>query len=107
MKIDYSKYTVAELLDVNENIDAGQFPHRHKLLQEEIERRKTSGELRPQVEEHDDSDDSDDNNEIIIEFSADGHSRKLFIFGFLIVNLVILAYMIPKYIVTDIVEVHE
>lgn len=104
MKIDYSKYTVAELLDVNENIDAGQFPQRHKLLQEEIERRKTSGELRPQVEEYDDS---DDNNEIIIEFSADGHSRKLFIFGFLIVNLVILAYMIPKYIVTDIVDVHE
>ena len=44
MKIDYTKYTVPELLDVNENIDAEQFPERYNLLQEEIERRKTNKE---------------------------------------------------------------
>ena len=108
MKIDYTKYTVPELLDVNENIDAEQFPERYNLLQEEIERRKTNKEFYQQIEEYDENEDNDfEANEIIIEFSSEDRSRKLFIGAFFLINLAVLAYMLPKYIVTDISDVHE
>jgi hypothetical protein len=60
-----------------------------------------------QIEEQEDED--DDENEFIIEFSADGNgtSRKLFILGFILVNVVILAFVLPKYIVSDLANIHE
>lgn len=43
--IDYTKYTVDELLDVNENINKDKYPERYKQLCDEIQRRKDRGEF--------------------------------------------------------------
>jgi hypothetical protein len=110
VSINYSNYTLDELFDVHENIDRDNYPERYKQLCEEIQRRKETGEFEQktqQIEEQEDED--DDENEFIIEFSADGNgtSRKLFILCFILVNVVILAFVLPKYIVSDLANIHE
>ena len=108
VSINYSNYTLEELFDVNENIDKDMYPERYKQLCEEIERRKQSGEFERKVKEiEDNKGEDDDENEFIIEFSSEGISRKLFILGFILTNLIVLALVLPKYIVSDLTNIHE
>lgn len=110
MSINYSNYTLDELLDVNENIDKDEYPERYKQLYEEIQRRKESDEFVRKVQEIEkQQDEEDDKNEFIIEFSSEGKgtSRKLFILGFILINVVVLALVLPKYIVSDLTNIHE
>ena len=110
MSINYSNYTLDELFDVNENIDRDQYPERYKQLCEEIQRRKQSGEFERKVQEIEEQEDEDDDeNEFIIEFSSEGKgtNRKLFILVFTLINLVVLAFVIPKYLVSDLNNIHE
>ena len=107
MSINYSNYTLDELFDVNQNIDKDKYPERYKQLCEEIQRRKESGEFERKIQEIEDQE--DDKNEFIIEFSSEGKgtNRKLFIIGFVLINLVVLAFVLPKYIVSDLANIHE
>lgn len=109
VSINYSNYTLDELFDVNENIDREKYPERYKQLFEEIQRRKETGEFEQKIQEIKEQEDDDDENEFIIEFSAEGNgiSRKLFIIGFILINVVVLAFVLPKYIVSDLVNIHE
>ena len=110
MSINYSNYTLDELFDVNENIDKDQYPGRYKQLCEEIQRRKETGEFEQKVQEIEEQEaEDDDENEFIIEFSAEGNgkNRKLFILGFILVNVIVLAFVLPKYIVSDLANIHE
>lgn len=108
MLIDYTKYTVDELLDVNENINKDKYPERYKQLCDEIQRRKDIGEFEKREQKIEELQD-DDGDEIIIEFSPNGSatSRTIFIVVFFIINILVLAFVLPKYIVTDISDVHE
>jgi len=108
--INYSDYTLDELFDVHENIDRDKYPQRYTKLCEEIQRRKETGEFQqsnPEAVEPDDDD--EDENEFIIEFSSDGNKtiRKVFVLGFILINIVVLAFILPQYIVTDLVNIHE
>jgi hypothetical protein len=107
VSINYSNYTLDELFDVNENIDKDKYPDRYKQLCEEIQRRKESGEFERKVQETEDEDDNE--NEFIIEFSSEGKgtNRKLFILGFILINVVVLALVLPKYIISDLANIHE
>ncbi|WDE04846.1 hypothetical protein SG34_026625 [Thalassomonas viridans] len=107
MQIDYSKYSLYDLLDVKENIDAQRHPERYQRLCAEIELRRKNGEFEEIELEEDEDDDEED--EFFIEFSSEGSGtgRKLFIFGFLLVNLAVLALIIPKYMVSDIKDIHK
>jgi hypothetical protein len=110
VSINYSNYTLDELFDVNENIDREKYPERYKQLCEEIQRRKETGEFEQKIQEFEEQeDDDDDENEFIIEFSAEenGKSRKLFFIGFILINVVVLAFVLPKYIVSDLANIHE
>jgi hypothetical protein len=111
VSINYSNYTLDELFDVNANIDKDKYPERYKQLCEEIQRRKESGEFERKVKEieEQEEDEDDDENEFIIEFSSDGKgtNRKLFILGFVLINVVVLAFVLPKYIVSDLANIHE
>jgi hypothetical protein len=110
VSINYSNYTLDELFDVHENIDRDNYPERYKQLCEEIQRRKETVEFKQKNQEiEEQEDEEDDEDEFIIEFSADGNgtSRKLFILGFILVNVVILAFVLPKYIVSDLANIHE
>lgn len=106
VSINYSNYTLDELFDVNENIDKDKYPERYKQLCEEIQRRKESGEFERKVQE---IEEQKDENEFIIEFSSEGKgtNRKLFILGFFLINVVVLAFVLPKYIVSDLANIHE
>ena len=108
MLIDYTKYTVDELLDVNENINKDKYPERYKQLCDEIQRRKDSGEFEKREQKIEELQD-DVEDEIIIEFSPDGSatSRTIFVVGFFLINILFLAFVLSKYLVTDISYVHE
>lgn len=107
MQIDYSKYHLEDLLDVKENIDAQMYPERYQHLCEEIELRRKKGEF--DELELDEDDDDDEEDDFFIEFSSQGSGtgRKLFICAFLLVNLAILAFIIPKYMVSEIKDIHK
>ena len=110
MSINYANYTLDELFDVNESIDRDQHPARYKQLCEEIQRRKESGEFEKRSQEIEaQEDDHDEENEFIIEFSSEGKGtkRKLFISAFVLINIIVLAFLLPKYIVSDISDIHE
>lgn len=110
VSINYSSYTLDELFDVYENIDRDKYSERFQQLSEEIQRRKESGEFERKVQEiKEQEDEDDDENEFIIEFSSvgQGTNRKLFILGFILVNVVILAFVLPKYFVADLANIHE
>ncbi|WDD99633.1 hypothetical protein [Thalassomonas actiniarum] len=104
--IDYSKYSSQDLLDVKENIDAEKYPERYQRLCAELELRHKNGELDQLEDEDEDEDDEDD---FFIEFSSEGKGagRILFICAFVLANLAVLAFIIPKYIVTDIADMHK
>ncbi|QYJ81283.1 hypothetical protein [Shewanella aegiceratis] len=108
MSVDYSKCTLDELLDVNDNIDKEQYPDRYQQLTDEIKRRRAAGEVASSRQGPPDwlYDDEDD---VFIEFASDGPkgSRYLFIFLFFMVNLIFLAYVLPKYHVAELADVHE
>ena len=106
MSINYANYTLDELLDVNKNIDRGMYPDRYKQLSEEIQRRKQNGEFEKKSQEIEAQEDED---EFFIEFASDGNgiSRKLFISAFVLINIVVLTFLLPKYIVSDISDIHE
>ena len=107
MSVDYSKCTLDELLDVNDNIDKQQYPERYQQLTDEIARRRAAGEVAeceagiPEWE--------DDEFDVFIEFSEEAPTRYriLFITIFCLVNIVFLAYVLPKYHVAELVDVHE
>jgi len=115
VSINYSNYTLDELFDVNENIDKDKYPERYKQLCEEIKCRKESDEFQrkaqkieePEVE--DEEEDEDERNAFIIEFSSEGKgtNRKLFILGIILINVVVLALVLPKYMVSDLAKIHE
>ncbi|WP_026301386.1 hypothetical protein [Colwellia piezophila] len=109
MSTNYSNCTLDELFDVNENIDKDKYPERYKQLCDEIQRRKDSGEFERKVQEIEEQENDDDENEFIIEFSSEGKgtNRKLFILGVILINVVVLALVLPKYIVSDLANIHE
>lgn len=110
MFIDYSRYTVDELLDVHENIDRESYPDRFQALCEEIQRRKDNGEYEKRLEEIAEYEEDDDNEaDFIIEFSSEGSGtiRKVFIAIFMLLNVIILAVVIPKYKVPELQQIHE
>jgi len=106
--IDYTKYTLDELLDVNENINKDKYPERYKQLCDEIQRRKDIGEFIVKEKMIEDLQDNDE-DEIIIEFSPSGAGifRIIFLVGFFLINILVLAILLSKYTVTDISKVHE
>jgi len=98
-------YTLDELF-----IDKEKYPERYQQLCDEIQRRKDRGGFEPKLKEIEAREDVDDwPNELIIEFSSQGReiNRKLFILGFILINVVLLAFALPKYIVSDLSSVHE
>jgi len=108
--INYSDYTLNELFDVNENIDKEQYPERYKQLCEEIQQRKDNGEFAEHAKKiKEQKDKNDDKYEFIIEFSTEGPSttRQLFLLTFFLINIVVLAFVIPQYIVSDLANIHE
>ena len=98
--------TLLKYLGINKD----KYPERYKQLCEEIQQRKQSGEFKRKVQEIDRREyEDDDENEFIIEFSFEGKgtNRKLFIIGFTLINLFVLAFVLPKYIVSDLTNIHE
>lgn len=108
MKIDYTKYTVSELLDVQDNIDQLAHPERYQLLCEEINFRKSNGEYNAYLKSFT-TDESEDEDELIIEFSK-GHkswSRRAFIGFFALIHLIVIALVIPKYLAPSLSDMTE
>jgi len=110
MTINYSNYTVDELLEVDERIDKDKHPQLYKKLCDEIQRRKENGEFEEKKQELDDENiHSSFNLEYIIEFSKEGSgkTRKIFILMFTLINIISLSFLIPKYIVPDLSSTHK
>lgn len=112
MEIDYSKYTRAELIDVYRNIDKEQYPERYQMLCDEIKRREhaeqspVKGNERA-LEESDDYEEDKD-FEFVLTFSTqDAKNRFRFLGVFVLINIMFLAFIIPKYIVKDIAQIHQ
>lgn len=107
MHIDYSTYTLDELLDVKNNIDSKRYSERYERLCDELELRKNNGDFKAR-ERKIEAEEEDDSEDFILEFSSDGKGifRKLFISAFILINLSFLFFIIPKYFVSNISDVH-
>ncbi|WP_133407235.1 hypothetical protein [Parashewanella tropica] len=108
MSIDYAKYTLDELLDVERNIDRVIYPDRYQLLCDELAKRKQNGEYEQLQRELEDDEDYEKRS-FVIEFSAEGScfNRILFIASFFTANLIILGTLIDKYTVTNFSNLHQ
>lgn len=114
MSINYSSYTLDELIDVYHHIDKEQYPERFKRLCDEIDKRQQgisthyldSSNL--DYFEEDDEDD-DESNDFIIDFESSKLTPSRLIAGVLIalVNIVILSYLLPKYHVKPLADTHQ
>ncbi len=117
MTIDYSKYSLEELLDVKENINAAKYPQRYQDLLAEIDNRANSPEEQlleqKQVQSENELEDAYNSNYgyrlEYFEFEARGdeYKRALFLLAFLLINIVFLCWAVPQYHVAPLSEVHE
>jgi hypothetical protein len=107
--INYSNYTLDELLDVDENIDRDKYPDRYKQLSEELLRRKQNGEFEQKALQTEKLAKESREDEFIIEFApeAKGTNRQLFICIFILINVAVLAFVLPKYWVSDLSDIHQ
>jgi hypothetical protein len=78
----YENYSLAELLEVQENIDRDKHPKRAAKVDTEIVRRHKNGEkIKKQYDLDDDEDDEDDeSNELILDFQGDGRQTLRWLF---------------------------
>lgn len=114
VKIDYSTYSLKDLVDVKNRIDVERFPENYDDLLNELERRRRSGHVNgfynKQRNLSDGDDDNDNTNEgIIFEFGVVGHKKRriTFLTAFFVFNLVMLAIVLPKYSVKSLSSVHK
>ena len=111
MLIDYSKYSLEELLDVKENIDSEKYAQRYKNLIEEIELRRNTPEEKQLKQKRVEFENEQNHYRRIdfLEFGAKGDEkiRLFFIIAFISINLVFLWWAIPKYNVTPLAKIHE
>lgn len=100
MKIDYSTYSLEELLQASECIDKQRYPERFQLLKAEIRKRLAAKEDKKIVQQQSQWEqtlhmmDEEEDNRWYIEFDND--SPKLFRFGFLALYFTAIALLLPK-----------
>ena len=113
MKIDYSTYSMKDLLDVKSRIDADRSPENYDDLLTELERRRRSGHFHGtyyQAENFFDDDEEDDNEEsFMFDFSVVGHTKRRYIFigAMLLVSLIMLMMIVPTYMVKSLDDVRK
>ncbi|NRA59764.1 MAG: hypothetical protein HRU25_02405 [Psychrobium sp.] len=109
MDINYSKYTLGELLDARANINGDKFPDRLQLLEQELKRRNYKAEDQIPLPNGSTQEEPEVDDSLIIEFSSETSSyrRIIFISLFAAINLVILAFIYPKYFVTELSDTHQ
>ncbi|SFC92135.1 hypothetical protein [Pseudoalteromonas denitrificans] len=104
MNLDYTKYSISELLDVEQNIDKKTYPERYQLLCEEIAYRKSNGEYQQFLKQcATDENESSNDKEFILSFSSGNKmwARKAFIVFFVVVNLGVFLNFISRHTVTS------
>lgn len=109
-QIDYRQYKDDELLDVERNINKQAFPERYKQLCDEISRRKKLGcfNLKPQLKENEFDRDYWRRSGIIFEFSTIPIVwRMTFVGAYLLVNVALLAWVMPHYWVSSLDNLHR
>jgi len=112
VKIDYSTYSLKDLVDVKSRIDEDRFPENYHALMTELDCRRRSGNFDGAYSEplnfFDDQEDDEDKS-LVIEFSTVGHKKRrvMFVAAFLIFNAVMLAIVIPKYFVTSLDKLNQ
>lgn len=94
MSIDYSRYSLEDLLDVKENIDAGSYPERYNQLLVEIEKRKKARGPKFEVQKRHFWDREEDDFEFIIEFKRD---EKVLRFGFIALIIAINVWIVSAH----------
>lgn len=108
-QIDYRRYTDDELLDVERHINQVAFPERYKQLQDEIKRRQALGifNVPPELPPKELNNTYWRNNEIIFEFTSISKSWRItFVATYLLVNIAVLAWIIPNYYVSPFHSLH-
>uniref|UniRef100_UPI0040477934 glutamine-hydrolyzing GMP synthase n=1 Tax=Shewanella sp. TaxID=50422 RepID=UPI0040477934 len=98
------------LLDVERHINQVAFPERYKQLQDEIKRRQALGifNVPPELPPKELNNTYWRNNEIIFEFTSISKSWRItFIATYLLVNIAILAWIIPNYYVSPLHSLHQ
>jgi len=114
VKIDYSIYSLKELVDVKNRIDEQRFPENYHALMIELENRRRSGNFDGAYREplnffDAEDDDVHEDKSLVIEFSAVEHKERriIFVIAFLLVNAVMLAIVVPKYFVKSLDSVNQ
>ncbi|MBO9491185.1 hypothetical protein J7384_12505 [Endozoicomonas sp. G2_1] len=110
MKIDYTKYSLEELFDVAQHIDAEQFPERKAQLDAEILRRQNSEEWREfeQASESDDDYWEQDSDDFVIEFNSEQKSLRWSFIGVIAVVIMFLSYKAFRiYQIPSLNELHQ
>lgn len=112
MKIDYSTYSFKDLVDVKNRIDADRFPENYNDLMTELDCRRRSGNLNGAYNEKihvDEEDDDKDNDIFLFDFSGFGHKKRriTFLIAFFILNVVMLAIILPKHSVKSLDNVNQ
>ncbi|MDO6774320.1 hypothetical protein Q4591_03055 [Shewanella sp. 3_MG-2023] len=111
--IDYSTYTLEELLDVKENIDSMTYPERYQRLLAEIKiKQKIKVKTVKDEPEVDDWSFYWRNRQfsIIIEFDKSAPTKRWrmgFILFMFFVNAAVLTWILPDYVVTELKELHQ
>lgn len=112
MKIDYTTYSLKELLETRRRIDAELYPENFDALVNEIERRRRCGNLHGSNTEHltgyvDTGD--EEAGTFFVDFKSNGHKkrRRFVITAVLVATLCILALIGNEYWVTSLDNVRQ
>lgn len=114
MKVDYTTYSLKDLLDVKSRIDVERFPENYEALIDEIERRRRSGNLHGNNTDHlinnyDYDDDDDEEDLFFLDFKPNGNKkrRRFVICAALIITAWALLLIGKDYWVTSLDEVRK
>ena len=113
MKIDYTTYSLKDLLETRTRIDSERYPENFNALVDEIERRRRCGNLHGSNTEHlggfNNDDEDDEADTFFIDFKSNAHKkrRRFVITAVLAATLCILAFIGNEYWVTSLDNVRQ
>lgn len=114
MKLDYTTYSLKDLLETRRRIDAERYPENFDALVNEIERRRRCGNLHGSNTEHlsgyvDTDDEEDEADTLFVDFKSNGHKKRrcFVITAVLATSLCILALIGNEYWVTSLDNVRQ
>ncbi|MCC2606405.1 hypothetical protein [Planctobacterium marinum] len=94
----YARYSLAELLEVKENIDRDKFPNRAEKVDAEIQKRLDAGEKPEQFETQDDEVDEESSEAFILDFQGAERQtfRKFFLGSVVLLHLLLAGFISHK-----------